>query len=199
MRRVSASKAVLLVVDVQGKLALKAHGSDELLRRVTMMIGGCAALKVPVAYTEQLPEKLGDTHPLVKTALEAADAKRFVKRTFSCVAKNDPEAEWNNSGLWASLDHWKKTEGRDQVLLCGIESHICVMQTAFDLVESGRQVFLVTDAASSQRVHDRDIAWRRMESEGVILSTTEMALFEMLQRADLTAGSDFRSVTKLLV
>jgi hypothetical protein len=77
-----AKNARLLVVDIQGKLAQRAVGSELLHKRLTQLVSGCAALGLPIAYTEQLPDKLGETSPVLKTALDNAKAARFVKRTF---------------------------------------------------------------------------------------------------------------------
>ncbi len=156
MKRLSVADSVLLVVDVQGKLAQRAVNSEQLHKRITAMVLGCVALKVPVLYTEQLPDKLGDTSPSIKEALVSANAARFVKRTFSCVGL-DVDKEWNNNQLRERL--------RDvsQVMLCGIEGHICVMQTCLDLLGGGKDVHVLSDCTSSQRQSDLDLGLRRME------------------------------------
>lgn len=197
LHRISASKAILLVVDVQGKLASRAFQSDHMHKRLDIMVRGCHALGVPILYTEQLPDKLGETTEALRTALNEASASRFVKRTFSCIG-NDAEEAWNNATIKGKLDELRAL-GRDEVLLCGIEAHICVTQTALDLLHQPVKVHLVSDCISSQKEADRAVGLTRMQAAGAVLSSTEMALFEMMRCADLSAGSSFRTVSKLLV
>ena len=197
LQRISASKAILLVVDVQGKLASRAFQSDHMHKRLHIMVHGCHALGVPIIYTEQLPDKLGETTEALRQELHEVGAFHFTKRTFSCFG-DDVEEAWNNHAIKAKLKELQ-AHGRDEVLLCGIESHICVTQTALDLLRHQLNVHLVSDCISSQKEADRGVGLTRMQAAGAVLSSSEMALFEMMRFADLATGSGFRKVSKLLV
>ena len=152
---------------------------------------GCHELEVPVVYTEQVPEKLGETSPELKALLEKAKATKFTKRTFSCIS----EACANENDEIRNM-----LKGKD-VLICGIESHICVMQTVLELIENkiARNVYVVVDGVSAQRQLDMEIGIKRMERAGAVLTTAESVLFEMMKVADLQQGSKFRAVSKLLI
>jgi nicotinamidase-related amidase len=157
------SNTMLLVVDVQGKLAQKAVNSEHMLRRLPVLIRGCHLLGVPIMYAEQLPDKLGETAPAVKEALVAANATHMRKGTFSCLSpalSRDSEVAKKLS----ELDH------AGSVLLCGIEAHICVAQTCRDLLNLPRMsVHVITDCTSSQRQNELDLGLRRMEVSRVEL------------------------------
>ncbi len=151
-KHLRAHSALLLVVDVQGNLAQRAVGSEQMHKRLPVLIRGCHLLGVPVVYTEQLPDKLGQTSPVVKEALVAAGAKRLVKSTFSCL------------GLREMREEIEEQNSDCVVLLCGIEAHICVAQTCQDLLDTnGCGVHVITDCTSSQRQAELDLGLRRME------------------------------------
>lgn len=174
-------KAVLVVVDVQGKLATLMYESERLFANVNRMIDGARALGIPVIYTEQLPDKLGPTVPQVKEHLH--DIEPYIKRTFSCCG--DPN-------FVAAL----KDTGRTQIFLVGIETHVCVYQTAVDLIEDGLyQVYLVQDAVSSRIDYNYHLGVQRIKETGAILTSVEMALFEMLEVAE---GESFKKIIQIV-
>ena len=172
--------AVLVVVDVQGKLASLMHGKDEFFLNVRRMIQGAKVLGLPVLWNEQTPEKLGGTVPEVRG--ELGGLKPFVKETFSCC------------GCAAFMRALKDT-GRRQVLLCGMETHICVYLTAADLLGAGYEVHLAADAVSSRTQRNRDLGTQRMKDDGAHLTTVEMSLFEIMKAA---RGQEFKKLIQII-
>jgi nicotinamidase-related amidase len=176
----TTENALLLVVDVQGKLARIMHESESMIRQQGILIEGCKLLDVPVVWAEQLPDKLGPTVPELANRLEGFSP--CAKGSFGC---------WGEDGLRGAI----RDSGRDRILLAGIEAHVCVWQTAAALRAENYEVHLIADAVSSRSVFNRDIAFRRMEAAGVHLSCVEMVLFELMKDA---GHPRFRDVTRLL-
>lgn len=175
-----ADDTVLVVVDVQGRLARLMHESEAMIRAQKALIQACCLLEIPVVWTEQLPDKLGATVDELQAPLSGLEP--FAKSSFGCLGD-------------ATLREHIESGGRRQVLLCGIEAHVCVWQTAAALLRDGYSVHLVCDATSSRSEFNRDIGFRRMERAGVHMSCVEMALFELM----VDAGHEkFREVTRLL-
>ncbi len=172
--------SLLLIVDVQGKLARLMHESEAMIRQQRILIEGCRLLGLPVVWAEQLPDKLGPTVPELIDVLDGEQA--LPKSSFGCCGDQD---------LMQAIE----ATGRHQVLLCGIEAHVCVWQTAAELKRRDYQVHLIGDAVSSRSVFNRDIAFQRMSQAGVVISNVEMALFEMMRDA---AHPKFREVSRLL-
>lgn len=186
-------EAVLAVIDVQERLLPSIHESESLIRQVALLISGCRLLGVPLLVTEQYRKGIGPTDERIVAALTrpvavAAPAEAEVpfepieKMTFSCAA-HEP--------FMGAL----RTAGRRQVLLCGIEAHVCVLQTALHLVDYGFEVFLAADAVSSRSPRNLEIALRRMERAGVALTSVEMAVFEMLHAC---GTPEFKAWSKLI-
>ncbi len=172
--------AVLVVIDVQGKLATLMHNRDEFYKNIVRMIEGAKVLDIPVLWNEQLPDKLGTTIPEIKSVLEGAAP--LVKKTFSCCGNKD---------FVTQLKGLK----RKQVLLVGMETHVCVYQTAQDLLAEGYEVFLVADAVSSRSLENKQIGLSTMKDLGARITNVEMALFEMLQTAE---GDQFKQVIRII-
>lgn len=172
--------SVLIVVDVQGRLARLMHESDAMIRAQSALIQACRLLEIPVVWTEQLPDKLGATVDELQEPLAGLDP--FSKSSFGCMG---------DAGLRERIE----ASGRRQVLLCGIEAHVCVWQTGAALLRNGYSVHLIADATASRSVFNRDIGFRRMERAGVHMSCVEMVLFELMVDAQ---HPKFREVTKLL-
>jgi len=172
--------SVLVVVDIQGRLARLMHESEGMIEAQKTLIESCRVLGVPVVWSEQLPDKLGSTVDELQESLDGLAP--CAKSSFGCMGD-------------ATLREQIESSGRSQVLLCGIETHVCVWQTAAALIRDGYSVHLIADATSSRSAFNRDIGFRRMERVGVHLSNVEMALFELM----VDAGHEkFREVTKLL-
>ena len=175
----NAGRSQLLVVDVQERFVPAFENVDELTTRIAHLIVAADACGVPVLASEQVPEKLGHTvqpladllpQPIAKTAFSAAD-------------------------LVATDDIGSLEEHRDQVVLCGIETHICILQTAMDLLARGCRPIVVSDACRSRDDRNHSAAIARLLNAGVDVATTEMILFEWLQDATHPA---FRAVSKLI-
>jgi isochorismate hydrolase len=179
-RHPSTEDALLLVVDVQGKLARLMHESETMIRQQQILIEACRMLEVPVVWAEQLPDKLGPTVPELTDKLAGLAA--LSKSSFGCCG---------DAGLMAAI----RATGRRQVLLCGIEAHVCVWQTAAALRREDYAVHLVCDAVSSRSAFNCEIAFRRMAQAGVCLGTVEMVLFELMGSA---GHPRFREVAHLL-
>ncbi len=171
---------VLVVVDVQGRLAEVVHESDRVIRNVRTLVQGARLLDIPVVVTEQYPKGLGPTVPAISELLDGVHL--FEKHTFSCCGNH----EFNTAMM---------TLHRQEVLLCGIESHVCVYQTARDLIDDGYTVHVVTDAVSSRTAANAQLGINRMLTMGAIATGTEMALFELLRES----GTDtFKAISKLV-
>ncbi len=164
----SRTAAVLILIDFQGKLAQSMCDKEELFANTIRLIRGFRALGLPILVTEQTPEKLGKTIPLL--AAELGDIKPIAKETFSC---------WTNPLFRDELESLT----RRHAVLTGIESHVCVYQTALDLMQNGYTVHLVTDAVSSRTPENRKVGIQAVKSAGGELTSTEMVLFELLRSA----------------
>jgi nicotinamidase-related amidase len=151
----------LLVVDVQQKLMPLISGQRRLIWNIGRLIRGAQALGVPVAGTEQYPQGLGPTVP----ELAALIGPMPDKLAFSCGACGEVFARFQERGV-------------HRLLLAGIEAHVCVQQTALDLLAAGFRVYLAVDAIGARFEIDREVALRRMDSAGATLTTVESALFE---------------------
>lgn len=171
----------LIVIDVQGKLAQLMHQRERLFANVKRMIKGAQVLDIPLLWTEQVPDKLGPTTPEIAELL-AGSVRPISKTSFSCCG-HPPFME-----AFKTLD-------RRQVLVTGIEAHVCVYQTALDLLDMGYEVQVVTDAVSSRIAENKQIGLDRMQKAGATLTSTEMALFELLRTAE---GEQFKAITKIV-
>ncbi len=159
----------LLVVDVQERLAPVVAGRDAIARNIAILLRAAHSLAVPVLLSEQYPKGLGHTiAPL--SELAPADAAR-AKIAFSCLAEAAPRA---------ALESW----GREQILVCGMEAHVCVLQSALDLCAAGYRTIVVADAVGSRVPANAALALERMARAGAEVVTTEMVVFEWLRRAD---------------
>jgi isochorismate hydrolase len=174
------SDSVLVVVDIQEVFRSAISEMELVIANSSRLARFCDQLKIPIVVTEQYPEKLGATVAEVRGALDPWDP--IEKLAFSC------------AGSEVFLDRLKEI-GRNQVILCGIETHVCVYQTARDLVSRGYQVALATDAVSSRQLANKEIGLGWMRDLGVQIMSTEMLMFEILEVA-LT--DDFRSVSGIL-
>lgn len=173
-------ESVLLVIDVQGKLASLVHESAEVERNISKLVRACRVLEVPVIYTEQYPEGLGRTVEPLRKLFEGEAP--FEKTAFSCCGSED------------FMSHLRQLN-RNEIMVTGIETHICVYQTSVELIEYGYNVHLVTDAVSSRTVKNRDMGIHCIENAGAWLKTTEMAIFELLRVAE---GERFKKISRII-
>lgn len=176
----SSEKTILIVVDVQGKLAHLMSGKEDLFRNLQKMIKGIRILGIPILWVEQNPDGLGPTIPEVAGLLSGM--KPIKKMSFSC-CQNDHFIQ-----KLQALD-------RHQVLMVGIEAHICVYQTVVELLGLDYDVHVVVDAVASRAGENKTIALQKLRDAGVGLTSTEMALFELLKVAD---GERFKEILKIV-
>ncbi len=165
--RLDIDDTTLLVVDMQEKLMPHVHDSEEVVDRATRLIRGARALELPAVATEQYRQGLGPTVPTIDEALGSVE--RLEKMRFSA---------------WVEpVRTWLTATGRGTVVLCGIEAHVCVVQTAADLIDAGWRVAVAGDAVGARRPVDRDLAFRRLDGMGAMLVSAEMALLELVEEA----------------
>jgi nicotinamidase-related amidase len=176
----TSDNTALILIDVQGKLAQIMEDSADMFRAQAIMIQAAKALSVPILWAEQLPHKLGPTVPEVAEHL--SDYSPISKSCFSCAANNE-----FNTAL--------KACGKRQLLVMGIEAHICVTQSVLNFLENGYEVHMISDAISARIPANKDIGLRRCEKAGAVISSTEMALFELMRDA---THEQFRAIQSLI-
>ena len=172
--------SILLLVDIQGKLAHLMHEKELLFNNLQKLIKGVQVLGIPILWLEQNPIGLGPTIPEIADIL--TNAKPISKMSFSSC---------RNDRFLQAL----KNLNRQQVLIAGIETHICVYQTAADLVDMGVEVQVVTDAVSSRRLTDKEIGLQKMRDSGSSVTSVETALFELLKVAE---GEPFKQILRIV-
>lgn len=172
--------SLLVIVDVQGKLAQLMFEKEKLIANLVRMVKGAQVLGIPILWNEQNPAGLGGTIPELTELL--TDSQPLPKMTFSCCG---------NPMFMEEL----RRSGRRQVLLVGIETHICVYQTAAELLSQGYEVHLVSDAVSSRTLENKQVGIERMRLQGGVIASAEMTLFELLHTAD---QSCFREISRIV-
>ncbi len=176
-----AAKASLLLIDIQERLLPVMAEPQQVVAKSTILMTAARELGLPIAASEQYPKGLGHTVP----ELAANDARVFEKLTFSC---------WRDPAMKAHLIELHDG-GRPQVVVAGIEAHVCVLQTCIDLSASGFAVFAVMDAMSSRKTDSANLAFERMRAFGIEVVNTEMAVFELLERA---GTAQFKTLSALI-
>jgi nicotinamidase-related amidase len=169
----------LLIVDVQSKLLRLVQSPAALEDACRRLIDAATLLGIPVSATEQYPKGLGRT---VESLMEGL-GNPVEKLRFSSV----PSLDWMNDETHG---------GRHQIVIAGMETHVCIMQTALDLVARGFDVHLPADAVSARKTLDHDTALRRMQAEGCTITTWESVLFEWCETAE---AAEFKAISKLVV
>ena len=177
---ITRADAVLVIIDIQGNLAQAMFDKENLFVNTVKLIKGFKVLNLPIIVTEQIPQKLGPTLPRV--AAELGIFNPIAKESFSC---------WDEKNFKKALE----AAGRRHVVLIGIECHVCVYQTALDLISNGYTVHLVVDAVSSRTPENRQIGIDAMKSAGAHITSMEMVLFELLRTA---ADPKFKEIFKIV-
>jgi nicotinamidase-related amidase len=178
---VSASQSWLLVVDIQERLLPAMHDGARVVERTKILLTTAQTLGAPVAFSEQYPKGLGRT----VAELTSSSAKVFEKMTFSC---------WRDEAIKSyAIERFES--GRPQIIVAGIEAHVCVMQTCIDMAMAGFAVFAVEDAMSSRKESSAAIALERMRANSVQVINTEMAVFELLGKA---GTAEFKTLSALI-
>jgi isochorismate hydrolase len=176
----TADDAVLVVIDIQDRLYRAMTDKERLLQNVLKLIRGVQVLDIPVILTEQYPAGLGPT--LLEITQLLPDIKPVAKVCFDCCDEERFRQELE------SLN-------RKQVLVAGIEAHICVYQTALALLRREYQVQVVVDCVASREIENKEVCLTRLNSAGVSLTTTEMALFELLK---VGRGDKFKQISNIV-
>ena len=174
----------LLVIDMQERLLPAMADADATLRNALSLVTAARYFNVPVTFSEQYPRGIGHTLPAL---LDAAgpDARVFEKLEFSCAG---------NTALKAHIAELRRA-GRKQLLLCGVEAHVCVLQSAVGFADLGLGVAVAIDATSSRALFSRDMMLARLGRSVIMPVTTEMVLFEWLRRA---GTPDFKALLPLI-
>ena len=203
-----ADDCQLVLVDYQIRLMPAIFENQMVIANATRLARMAQALQVPVWGTEQLPDKLGANVDAVRTAIEAAGGRTLAKAHFSGLADglgdwlHPPARQPAMGGNARSLPkHLQKPPpepdgGKNTIVIAGCEAHVCLLQTALDLLEEEFEVWVVTDACSSRTERNRDAAFDRLAGNGAELVTTEMVAFEWLRSAEHPAFKDVLGLIK---
>jgi len=170
----------LIIVDIQEKLLPVMAEPQRVIKNTGIMIQIAEALDLPILWCQQVPKALGPTANALASLLEGVEP--IEKSSFSCCGEPDFTAKL-------------KQINPEQAILCGIESHVCVFQTAADLIQEGLDVYVVADATSSRTPENKQIGIDRMRQQGAIITSVEMCLFELLKDAK---HEKFRELAKLI-
>lgn len=174
----NADDTAMLVVDVQEKLIPVIKGGPLIQWNIGRLLRAATILNVPTAATEQYPQGLGNT-VLLDAPVPAIIEEKCM---FSCREASSIFSGWSGTGV-------------RKILICGIETHVCIQQTVLDLLAQGFRIYIVTDAVGSRHEHDHQVALRRLESSGAVLTTTEAAMFEWCETAESEA---FKTISRLV-
>ncbi|MBC8445097.1 MAG: hydrolase [Rhodospirillaceae bacterium] len=176
---IKAEKSTLLVVDIQEKLAGVMNGIDQVVGNTSILMKSAQQLSIPQLVSEQYPKGLGAT---LGRLSELSNSAPIEKLSFSCMDNDDYVSRFN-------------ALGREQAVIAGMEAHVCVLQTAMDLLHRDVQVFVVADATTSRSPDSHSMALHRLSGAGAEIVTTEMVVFEWLGRA---GTPQFRELSKLI-
>ena len=178
--RIKKEDSALVLIDIQERLLPHMYEYEILEKNCNTLISGMQILNIPMLVTELYSKGIGRTIESVRNAL--GDFELIEKMSFSCCGES-------------SFLHSLEKLSKKNVILCGIESHVCVLQTALDLYERGFQPVLIADCVSSRKLNDKTHAIERMRQTGLIISTYESILFELCQ----VAGTEqFKAISKLV-
>lgn len=164
------NNSVLVIVDVQTRLATMMHHHDVLYRRIERLILAAQTLGIPLIWTEQAPDKIGPTVDIIHNAL-SPKIQPIPKKSFSCFG-------------CAEFVRQLQATGRSQVILAGIETHVCIYQTASDLKRHGFDVLVAADAVSSRSEINTNITFERMRQEGIVIAPGEAVICELIRTSE---------------
>eukprot|EP01112_Ceratiomyxa_fruticulosa_P000515 TRINITY_DN1046_c0_g2_i3.p1 TRINITY_DN1046_c0_g2~~TRINITY_DN1046_c0_g2_i3.p1 ORF type:complete len:203 (+),score=41.04 TRINITY_DN1046_c0_g2_i3:200-808(+) len=180
--RLVPEKTALLICDIQERFKPLIHKMPHVIRTAQLMVQSANVLKMPVLVTEQYPKAFGKTVSEISTFLPSTDTHVFEKTLFSMAT---PEFQ-------SALKSYSNVKS---VIIAGLETHVCVLQTALDLLESGYEVHILGDGVSSQDTQDRHYALERLKSSGAFLTTSESALFMLLNSSQ---NPSFKAISNLV-
>ena len=177
----TVENSLTLVIDFQTRMIPSINKNDELTKKAAVFIEGCRILGVPMLVTQQYTKGLGETIPEVAAAL--GEFEPVEKITFSCCA---------DAGFREKLEATR----RKNIIVTGIEAHICVQQTVLELLTAGYSVYVLADCIGSRSETDKIYAEKRMRQAGAVITTMESVLFELLVRADNPQRKEISSLVK---
>lgn len=173
--------SALLIIDLQEKILPVIRNADNVIENTIKLIKGFKTLQLPIYFTEQYPKGLGSSSAKILSELEGYQA--IQKMSFSCYGAENLFNEFKQKRL-------------SQIVVCGVESHVCVQQTVLDLLANDFQVNVAADAVSSRREFDFMIALERMRTLGAEITTTESVLFELLEICGTPAFKEISKIVK---
>ncbi|MCF8091043.1 MAG: hydrolase [Desulfotignum sp.] len=176
----STDNTVMLLVDVQGQLAQVMYEKEKMFKSLEILIKGMQILDVPILWMEQIPSKIGPTIDSIRQLMTGVSP--IEKDSFSCCQEPVFMEKFN-------------ALSRNQILIAGIETHICVFQTAYELLNKGYEVQVVSDCVSSRTRENKEIGLQRTVQAGAQKTSVEMIFFELMRRAQ---GDHFREMVKLI-
>ena len=180
--RIARENTQAMIIDLQERLTPHIYDHENILKKTVTLIKGLQALDIPIMLNEQYKKGLGDTLPEIRDILEGDNAKGFEKVTFSACDNND---------AW----HYLAQQNRSTILLFGVEAHVCVLQTALDLLDNGMQPVIIGDAVGSRFPYDKKQAIRRIRRAGGVITTVETILFELCRSSEDPA---FKTISNLI-
>ena len=178
--RITKENTVGLIIDIQEKLVPAMEENEALLKNCAVLIEGLQELSIPLIVTQQYTKGLGETVEPIKSIIK--DFNPLEKKDFSCCDEQTVAGQL-------------KEKGAKNVIICGIESHVCVLQTAIDLKESGYNPVVIMDCVSSRSFDNVDLAAERFRYEGIMMTSYESILFELTRSA---AAAEFKAISKLV-
>ncbi len=180
--RIAREDTQAMIIDVQERLTQHIFDHENIVKKTVTLIKGLQALGIPIMLNEQYKKGLGDTVPEILDVLDPENTKRFEKVTFSACDNDDA---WNHLAQ----------QNRSVVILFGAEAHVCIMQTALDLLDNGMQPVIIGDAVGSRFPYDKKQAIRRIRRAGGVISTVESILFELCRSSQDPA---FKTISSLI-
>ncbi|ROR30518.1 isochorismatase family protein [Mobilisporobacter senegalensis] len=179
--RILAEDTIGLIIDYQDRIIPVMDKREELIYNTIKLIKGLKTLQIPLVVSQQYTKGLGDTIESIKDAL-SEECSYYDKLTFSCLDNTE-------------ISDQIKSYNKKNIVVCGIEAHVCVLQTVIDLVAAGYNVIIVEDCITSRKIHDKEIALKRFAGEGVIFATYESILFELTREA---GNETFKAISKII-
>ncbi len=180
--RIARENTQAMLIDVQERLAPHIYDNENIVKKIVTLLKGLQALDIPIMLNEQYKKGLGETLPEILAVLADNNSKSFEKVTFSACDNDD---SWNHLAQ----------QNRSIVLLFGVETHVCVLQTALDLLDNGMQPVIIGDAVGSRFPYDKKQAIRRIRRAGGVITTVETILFELCRSSKDPA---FKTISNLI-
>ncbi|MHC1598071.1 MAG: hydrolase [Candidatus Methanofastidiosia archaeon] len=180
VKKLRRDDCVFVIIDVQERFMPVLDAPEEVVQNIVKLANGVAVLDIPTILTEQHPKGIGKTVPEIMDSL--ATYSYFEKDSFSC---------FKDEAFKKKI----KSLGKRQLLVVGIEAHICVSKTVLDALEEGYDVFVVADAVTSRALSNKDIALERMKTAGAIIESTEGALFSFIE---LSNDEEFKMIHRII-